>query len=82
MANQVKNKIDSFGLFKKVIVYVKKKWSNLSTLTIALQNIIYCFPLQLPTQFVKLCFGDAMSQTIQYAIDDAKICQSFSNFLD
>jgi hypothetical protein len=36
MANQVKNKIDSFGLFKKVIVYVKKKWSNLSTLTIAL----------------------------------------------
>jgi hypothetical protein len=36
MANQVKNLFDSFGLFKKVIVYVKNKWSNLSTLTIAL----------------------------------------------
>ncbi len=35
MANQVKKLFDSFGLFNKVIVYVKNKWSNLSTLTIA-----------------------------------------------
>lgn len=36
MANQVKILFDSFGLFNKVIAYVKNKWSNLSTLTIAL----------------------------------------------
>ncbi len=36
MANQVKILFDSFDLFNKVIAYVKNKWSNLSTLTIAL----------------------------------------------
>jgi hypothetical protein len=36
MANQVKILFDSSDLFNKVIAYVKNKWSNLSTLTIAL----------------------------------------------
>jgi hypothetical protein len=69
---------DSFGLLEKIITYVKRKGLNLNTLTNALKSIVYCFLLQLPTPFGKLCFGHAMSKVGQYAIDDAKVCHGFS----
>jgi hypothetical protein len=47
MANQVKVLLDSFGLFDKVIAYVKDEGSNLGTLTSALTNVVTCSPLQL-----------------------------------
>jgi len=42
MANYVKVLLDSFGLFNKVIAYVKHEGSNLNTLTNALTNVIFC----------------------------------------
>jgi hypothetical protein len=56
--------IDSFGLFEKVIVYVKDEASNLNTITNALQFIIFHSPLQLFVTFVGLCFGHAMSKVV------------------
>jgi hypothetical protein len=63
MANQVKILLDSFGLFDKVIIYVKDESSSLNTLTNALKSIVSCSPLQFLTPFVGSCFGHAISKT-------------------
>ncbi len=40
----------------QIIAYVKDQGSNLSTLTLALINVVTCFPLQLTSPFVGSCF--------------------------
>lgn len=50
MATQVKL-LNGFGLFDKVITYVKDKGSNLFILTSTLTYVVSCSPLQLPCQF-------------------------------
>jgi hypothetical protein len=77
MTNYVKILLDSFGLLDKVIVYAPYESSNLNTLTNALKSIVSCSPLLLHAPFVGLCFDHAMSKAIQYATNDAKICQGF-----
>jgi hypothetical protein len=62
MANQVKILLDSFGLFEKVIGYVKNEGSNLNTLTTTLKFVVSYSPFQLPSTFVGSCFGHAMSK--------------------
>jgi hypothetical protein len=44
MANQVEVLLNTFGLFIKVIAYVKDERSNLSTLINALTSVISCYP--------------------------------------
>ncbi len=44
MANQVKLLLDSFGLFDKVIAYIKDEGSNLNTLTFTLTSIFFVLP--------------------------------------
>jgi len=61
MVNQVKVLLDSFGLFDKIIVYVKDKRSNLNILNLVL-TCVTCFFLQLTNPFVGPCFGHAMSK--------------------
>lgn len=65
--------MDFFGLFDKIIGYVKDKGSNLSTLTLALTSVVTYFPLPLPSLFVGLCFGHAMSKACEYAYDDSNV---------
>ncbi len=77
MTNYVRILLDSFGLLDKVIVYVQDESSNLNMFTDALKSIVSCFPLLLHVPFVGLCFDHAMSKAIQYATNDAKICQGF-----
>lgn len=62
MVNQVKVLLDSFGLFDKIIVYVKDRRSNLNILNLVLTCIVTCFFLQLTNPFVGPCFGHAMSK--------------------
>jgi len=69
--------LDSFGLFDKVITYVKDKGCNLNTLTNALTNVVSCSPLQLACPCVGSCLGHAMCKVTQYAIDDIKVCVRF-----
>jgi len=54
--------MNSFGLFNKVITYVKDKGFNLVTLTFVMTFVVCCFPLQLPCPFVGSYFGHAMSK--------------------
>jgi hypothetical protein len=80
MTNQVIFLFNSFDLLNKIIVYVKSKGLNLNTLIKGLKSIVYvcCSPLQLLAPFVKLCLSHAKSKVVQYAIDDARVCQGFS----
>jgi hypothetical protein len=78
MANEVKSLLDSFGLFDKVIAYVKNERSNLNILTFVLTFIVSCFIFQLACPFAGSCFGHAMSKVAQYANDDNKVCVGFS----
>jgi hypothetical protein len=77
MATQVKVLLNSFGLFNKVITYVKDEGSNLATLTFVLAFVVFCFRLQLPCPFVGFCFGHAMTKATQYAIDHVKMYFGF-----
>jgi hypothetical protein len=77
MANQVKVLLNSFGLFNKVIIYVKDEGSNLNTLTNALTNVVYYSPLPLACPFIGSCFGHAMFKVAQCAINDTKLCVGF-----
>jgi hypothetical protein len=79
MTNQVIFLFNSFDLLNKIIVYVKSKGLNLNTLIKGLKFIVYvyCSPFQLLAPFIKLCFSHAKSKVVQYAIDDAKVCQGF-----
>ncbi len=74
MENQVKILLDSFGLFNKVITYVKNESSNLNTLTNDLKFVVSCSPLQLSTPFVKPC----NVKSSYYATNDTKRFQDFS----
>ncbi len=84
--NQVKILLYIFGLFDKIIIYVKDKRSNISTLTSTLTNVVTYYPFyqedqlldQLSSSFVGSCFGHAMLKACQYAFYDSKVCVGFS----
>jgi len=78
MANQVKILLNSFGLFTKVIAYVKDERSNLNTLTSTLTFVFSYYSFQLACPFVDSCFDHAMSKVAQYANDDINVCVGFS----
>lgn len=56
MVNQVKVLLDFFGLFDKIIVYVKDKRSNLNILNLVLTNVVTCFFFQLTNPFCGTLF--------------------------
>jgi hypothetical protein len=68
---------DSFGLFNKIVAYVKNKGSNLVTLTTTLKNIVFLFIASIPCPFVGSHFGHAMSKACQNANNDAKAWHGF-----
>jgi hypothetical protein len=61
----------------KSFVYAKDESFDLRTLTNALTNVVFIFFLDLPSPFVRSCFGHAMSKATQYVIDDAKVFVGF-----
>jgi hypothetical protein len=81
MANQVKILLYSFGLFDKVIVYVKYEGSNLNTLINALKSIVLCSPFQLLTPFVGSCFGHAMSKATRMPLAMQKFVKVFQTLI-
>jgi hypothetical protein len=60
--NQVKILLDSFGLFDKVIAYVKDERSNSKTLTFTFIYVVSYFSFWLTCPFVGSWFGYAMSK--------------------
>lgn len=62
MLEQMKDFLSSFGLLNKVITFVKYKDTNLGMMTTTLKSIISCDLLDLPTPFVWMYGGHAMSK--------------------
>ncbi len=69
MVNHIIFLLNSFGLFNKIIAYVKIEGFDLSILTFTLTFVMSCSTIQLICPFVGSWFGHAMSKATQYAID-------------
>ncbi len=59
-------------LLNKVITYVKDEGANLSTLTMALTNIVSCVPPMLSQPYATISYGHAMSKCCQYATNGTR----------
>jgi hypothetical protein len=62
MVNRINFLLNTFGLFDKIIAYVKNEGFNLSTLTFTLTFVMSCSTIQLTWPFVGSWFGQAMSK--------------------
>jgi hypothetical protein len=77
MANQVKLLLDSFGLFDKIIAYVKDEGFNLNNLTF----IVSYFALHPTCPFVRSCFGHAMSKALNMILMTIKSMLNFQKLI-
>jgi hypothetical protein len=68
--------LDSYGLRKKTIAYVRDEGSNLNTMTITLKLIISCDMLGLEESFPCTCFGHAFSKACQYPTIEEIFCKN------
>jgi hypothetical protein len=69
----VKSLLATYQLTNKVITYVKEENTNLNMLAFALTSVVSCELLQLPSPFSGTCFGYAISNACQHAINDIKL---------
>lgn len=70
----IKSLLAWYELFDKIMTYVKDEGANLSTITMALMNIISCVPFMLLQTYATISYGHAMSKCCQYATNDFKMC--------
>jgi hypothetical protein len=63
LTRNLKKLLDSYGLSKKIIAYVKDEGKNLNYMTIDLKSIVNCEILSLEESFNGTCFGHAFSKT-------------------
>jgi hypothetical protein len=69
----LKKLLDSYGLRKKIIVYVKDEGANL-TMTTSFKFIVNCEVLGLEENFNDTCFGHAFSKT--YLTAKERLCKN------
>jgi hypothetical protein len=60
--------LDSYGLSKKIIVYVKDEGANLNSMTTTFKFVVNSEVLGLEESFNGICFGRAFPKTCQVAI--------------
>jgi hypothetical protein len=63
LARNLSELLDSYGLRKKIIAYIKYEGANLNSLTIIFKSIINCEILGLEDSFNGTCFYHAFSKT-------------------
>jgi len=68
--------LDSYGLNKKIIAYVKDEGANLNFMTIVLKYVVNCEVLGLEESFNGTCFGHAFFETYYYVIVEEKVCKN------
>jgi hypothetical protein len=68
--------LDSYGVSKKIIVYVKDEGANLNFMTTTLKFVINCEVLGLEENFDGICFGHAFFKTYQYVIAKERVCKN------
>jgi hypothetical protein len=72
----MKKLFDQYGLRKKIISYVKNKWSNLNAMiVIILKSIVKCQVLPINEHFQGICFGHGFSKACQYLTTNEKVCK-------
>jgi hypothetical protein len=67
------NLLDSFGLRKKIITFVKDEGANLNAMTLALRSIMSCDILRLEESFNGSCLKHVFSKACQYGIVEDKV---------
>jgi hypothetical protein len=70
------NLLDSFGLRKKIIAFVKDEGVNLNAMTFIARSIVNCDILRLKESFNGNCFGHVLSMGCQYGIIEEKVCKN------
>jgi hypothetical protein len=75
LAINMSNLLDSFGLRKKIITFVKDEVVNLNATTFALRFLMSCDILGLKESFNGSCFGHVFSKGCQYGIVEEKVCK-------
>ncbi len=68
LAINLSNLLDSFGLRKKIITFVKDEVVNLNAMTFALRLLMSCDILGLKESFNGCCFGHVFSKGCQYGL--------------
>jgi hypothetical protein len=76
LVRNLRKLLDSYGLNKKIIVYVKDERANLNSMTRALKFVVNDEVLGLQESFDGICFGQEFSKTCQYAIVKERLCKS------
>jgi len=71
----LKKLLDSYGLSKKIIAYVKDEGTNLNFVTITLKFVANCEVLGLEESFNGIYFGHAFSKACEYATIENKVCK-------
>ncbi len=65
--------LDSYGLSKKIIAYVKYESVNFNSMTTTLKFVVDCEVLGLEESFNGICFGHAFCKTYQYVIVEKRV---------
>jgi len=63
LAKNLRELLNSYGLSKKIIVYVKDEGANLNSTTTTFKFVVNCEVLGLEESFNGTCFGHAFSKT-------------------
>ncbi len=72
LAKNLTKFLDTYGLRKKIITYVKDEGSNLNSMTIALKLVMNCETLELEECYQGNCIGRAFFKACQYVTNDEK----------
>jgi hypothetical protein len=76
LAKNLRKLLDSYGLNKKTIAYVKVEGVNLNSMTTTFKFVVNCKVLGLEENFNRTCFGNAFSKTYHYVIAEKKVCKN------
>jgi hypothetical protein len=75
LARNLKKLLDSYGLKKKIIAYVKDERANLNFMTTFFKFVVDCEVLGLEENFNDICFRHAFSKT--YVTIEKRVCKNF-----
>jgi hypothetical protein len=81
LARKLRELLDSYGLSKKIIVYVKDEGVDLNSMTKTLKLIINHEVLGLKESSNGICFGHAFSKTYYYVISEERVCKNLKYVL-
>ncbi len=75
LAKNLNEFLDSYGLRKKIIAYIKYEGANLNSMTLIVKFVVNCEILGLEESFNGTCFDHAFSKTCHYVTIKEKVCK-------